>query len=86
MQEFEARLNITFAGQNGDLADPVAYDATDADIKRWASEAIANGSVVGINATAGADFTDFVVDRFPATEAITYNRLMLRPKTPFGGF
>lgn len=84
LADFEARLNVTFAGQNGDLPDPVAFDAPDADVKRWATEAVRNGGIPGIAANVGASFDDFVVDRFPATGDVTHNRLMLRPKTPFG--
>lgn len=73
-----AKLNITYNGQNGDLADPVSFDATDAEIRQWAGEAIGNGSVAGINAVA-ADFGDFVVDRFRDSKSI-----FLRPKVPFG--
>jgi len=83
MNENEARLNITYSGSNGDLADPVFFDASDADVKAWATEAVRNGSVPGIPADAAADFTDFVIDRFSANEEQP-NRLFLRPKTPFG--
>jgi hypothetical protein len=78
-----ARLNVTYNGQNGDLPDPVPYDATEASIKAWATEAVSNGNIPGINPVA-ADFSEFVVDRFPANEGVTFNRLSLRPKTPFG--
>jgi hypothetical protein len=78
-----AHLNITYAGQQGDLPDPMPYDASDADIKRIATEAIHNGDVPGIEADLNADFNDFVVDRFPARDGLP-NRLSLRPKTPFG--
>jgi hypothetical protein len=81
--EAMARLNITYAGQQGDLPDPVPYDATDADIKRMATESVHQGYVPGIDA-AQANFDDFVVDRFPARQDVPYNRLSLRPKTPFG--
>lgn len=80
-----ATLNITWNGQNGDLPDLVNYDAADGDIKQWATEAVRNGGVPGIAADPNANFMDFVVDRFPSTEQIAVNRLMLRPKTPFGG-
>lgn len=83
METHEASLNITVNGMNGDLPDPVAFDAPDADIKEWATEAVGNGSVPGIEAVPGVDFTDFVVDRFSANEERP-NRLMIRPKTPFG--
>lgn len=83
MEANEARLNITFSGENGDLPDPVSFDSTDGDIKEWATEAVRNGDVPGIPAAADADFTDFVVDRFGAKEDQP-NRIFLRPKTPFG--
>lgn len=78
-----ARLNITYNGQQGDLPDPVPYDSTDATLKQMATESVRDGYVPGIDA-ARADFTDFVVDRFPARADVPYNRLSLRPKTPFG--
>jgi len=79
----EARLNITWNGQNGDLADPVPYGASDAQLREWAAEAIATGSVAGIRAER-ANVTGFVVDRFPATDKTPYHRIFLRPETPFG--
>jgi hypothetical protein len=86
MVQFEpnARLNVTINGQNGDLPDPVSYDATDGDIKQIVTEAIHTGYIPGIDADANADLTDFVVDRFPASEDLP-PRLMVRPKVPFGG-
>lgn len=83
MDETQARVNITYAGQNGDLPDPVFFDATDGDIKTWVTEAVTNGSVPGIMA-GDADFTDFVVDRFAANEQREFNLIQVRPKTPFG--
>jgi hypothetical protein len=68
---------------NGDLPDPVNFDATDADIKTWATEAVRNGDVPGIDADPNVDFTDFVVDRFVAKDD-KGNRLFLRPKAAFG--
>lgn len=79
----QARINITHGGHNGDLPDPVSYDATDADIKAWVTEAVRGGSVPGIPAAPNANFADFVVDRFPATGDLP-NRISIRPKTPFG--
>jgi hypothetical protein len=84
MENNEARLNITFGGQNGDLPDPIAFDASDADVKAWAAEAVRNGSIPGIQAAAEADFHDFVVDRFAATEARPFQLVQLRPKTAYG--
>lgn len=83
LQPGEARLNVTYGGENGDLRDPVFYDATEADIKAWATEAVQNGNVPGIAADPNVDFSDFVIDRFEAKEDMP-NRLMIRPKTPFG--
>ena len=84
MEARMARLTITYNGQQGDLADPVAYDSTDGDLRQIATEAIRQGYVQGIDAVADPDFADFMVDRFPAREDILFNRLSLRPKTPFG--
>lgn len=82
--EDQARLNVTYSGSNGDLPDLINKDASDADIRRWATEAVQAGSVPGIPADPNANFNDFVVDRFPANEAVPVARVMLRPKTPFG--
>lgn len=84
MNDTEARVNVTYGGQNGDLVDTVYFQATDGDIRAWASEAVRNGSIPGISPTARANFGDFVVDRFAATQARPYNLIVLRPKTPFG--
>jgi hypothetical protein len=79
-----AKLTITYNGQQGDLPDPVSYDMTDGDLKQVATESVRNGDIPGIDADGTANFTDFVVDRFPAREDVPFNRLSLRPKTPFG--
>jgi hypothetical protein len=83
IEAHEARLNVTYQGENGDLPDPVAFDAADGDVLQWASEAIRTGGVPGIAGVAGVNLTDFVVDRFPAT-GDQPNKLFVRPKTPFG--
>lgn len=83
MPEHMARLTITYKGEQGDLPDPVSFDATDGDLKQVATEAVRAG-IPGIDADPGVDFTDFVVDRFAAKNDVPYNRLSLRPKTPFG--
>ena len=80
----EARVNVTYSGQNGDLSDTVFFEATDGDVRAWVTEAVQNGSIPGIAAATDADFGDFVVDRFAATEDRPYNLIQLRPKTPFG--
>ena len=81
-QNHMARLNITWKGQNADLPDMIDKDATDAEIKTMATEAVAGG-LPGIESDAGANFGDFVVDRFEATAELPA-RVMVRPKTPFG--
>ena len=80
----EARMNITWGGQNGDLVEPVPYNASDIQLKRWAQEAIENGSVPGIRRRGRVYLHDFVVDRFPKNANTPFNRIFLRPKTPFG--
>lgn len=84
IQNNEARVNVTWAGQNGDMLDPVGYDSPPDHIKAWVQEAVRTGSVPGIRADAAASFQDFVVDRFPASAEVPYNRIHVRPKTPFG--
>lgn len=81
----QARLNVTYDRQNGDLPDPITFDASDADVKAWAAEAIRNGGIPGIAASADATLADFKVDRFGPTEARPWNLVALRPKTSFGG-
>lgn len=78
----EAVMNITWAGQNGDLPDPVIFDSTDGDLLQWAAEAV-RGGIPGIGADRNVNLTDFVVERYNAT-AETPNRILIRPKTPFG--
>jgi hypothetical protein len=80
----EAIVNVTWAGNNGDLRDPVSFDATEEEIRTWVTEAVRTGGVANIAADPNANFADFVVDRFAATDETPYNRIFLRPKTPFG--
>lgn len=80
----QATVNITYQGQNGDLPDAVLFDVSDAEVKRMVTEAVRGGDVPGIQAIPGADFNDFVVDRFNATDDQPVNRIFVRPKTPFG--
>jgi hypothetical protein len=79
----EAILNITVNGQNGALPDPVPYDAPDTNIRAWATEAVRNGGVPGIDTDPNVDFRDFVVDRYDARDGLPA-RIAIRPKTPFG--
>lgn len=84
IRENEARVNVTFSGRNGDLPDPVSFDASDADIKAWVTEALRTGSIPGIPVAPDADLHDYMIDRFEATEARPYRLIQGRPKTPFG--
>ncbi len=79
-----ARLNVTWAGANGELPDPVPFDATDNQLKAMATEAIFGGDIPGIPADRTVDLRDFVVDRFAATPEVPHHRVFIRPKTPFG--
>jgi hypothetical protein len=85
IQVTEARVNCTFHGGNGDLPDPVSFDATDADVKAWVTEALRTGGIPGIAADPEADLTDYVIDRFAATDVRPFALIQARPKTPFGG-
>ena len=80
----EAMVNVTWNGQNGDLPDPVSFDSTDGDILQMVTEAVRAGDVPGIPADTTATFTDYVVDRFDATDARPHKLISIRPKTPFG--
>ena len=80
----QARVNITWGGQNGDLPDAVAFDATHADVLQWVTEAVRAGDVPGIVPDPTAHFHDFVVDRFRANGVRPFNLIQVRPKTPFG--
>jgi len=79
-----ALLNITWNGQNGDLKDEVDFDATDAAVVAWATEAVLAGDVDGIAADPNVNFRNFVVQRFTARDDKP-DRIHLRPKVPFGG-
>jgi hypothetical protein len=84
MEANEARVNVTYSGSNGDLPDPVSFDAADEDVKTWIAEALRGGGIPGITVNGAVDLTDFVVDRFAATDVRPYALIQLRPKTPFG--
>ena len=88
MEAHEARVNVTFNGQNFDLPDPVNFTAGDGDVKGWVAEAIRTGSVPGIAAAPNVDLTNYMVDRFDATNPVPgqadFNRIFVRPKTAYG--
>lgn len=80
----EARVNITFAGQNGELPDPVPYDANEEQIRGWVTEALRTGGVPGITRDEAADISNYVVEKFDAVESMPLNRISVRPKTGYG--
>jgi len=84
IENTEARVNVTWKGQNGDLPDTVSRDARDEDVRQWITEATRGGGIPGIEADPTASFEDFVIDRFLANEARPYNLIQVRPKVPFG--
>ena len=79
-----ASLNITYNGQQGNLPDPIAFDASNEDILAMAQEAIRAGGVPGITADPRAVLTDFIVKPYAARDGLP-NRIVIRPSTPFGG-
>lgn len=83
MEAHEARVNVTWNGQNGELPDPVSYDAANGDVLAWAAEAIRGGNIPGIDADGAVNLQDFVVERYNAKDGRD-NQIMVRPKTPFG--
>ena len=85
IRDYEARVNVTWGGQNGDLPDPIAYDLPDDQIKDMVAEAVRNGYVPGLQANAAVDLHDYKVDRFPPNDQRPYNLVQVRPKTAFGG-
>ena len=80
----EAIVNVTWAGNNGDLRDPVSFDASETDIRAWVTEAVRSGGVANITMDVNANFTDYIIDRYAATTETPFNRIFLRPKVPFG--
>lgn len=80
----EAKVNLTWGGQNYDLSDPVPYDISEADLKGMVCEIIRAGGD-GIPADADvAAMADFKVDRHLPTETRPHRLITLRPKTAFG--
>lgn len=84
MEDFEARVNVTYAGANADLPDPVPFDTTDPVVRGLVEEAIRTGSLPGIASDADVSLKDYVVDRFGPNDARNFSLIQLRPKTPFG--
>jgi len=85
MEGYEAKVNITYNGANGDLPDPVMFDAAKGDILQWVTEALQNG-VPGIPSDVNADLAGFVVEKFERNDEVDFNRIVVRPKTEFGAW
>ena len=85
MENTEATVSVTYGGQQGTLPEPVPFDASDDQIRQWAAESLRAG-LSGVDAQdVGIDaLNDFVVDRYAAKDDLP-NRLVVRPKVPFGG-
>jgi len=84
-QDNEARMNVTYDGANGDLPDPVPFDASKDSLRQMATEAIRGGDIPGIPTHDSPDLDGFEVDYFAADEEVDHNRVFIRPKTPYGG-
>ena len=82
--ENEARVNVTYAGQNNELPQPVFFQSSDGDVKTWITEALRAGSIPGLGVHANVDLRDYVVDRYPPTDGRPYNLIQVRPKTAYG--
>lgn len=88
IDQHEARVNITWNGQNFELPDPVHFEAADGDVKQWAAEAIRAG-FAGVAADPNINLQNHVVDRFPkaanpAPGQRDHNLIQIRPKTAYG--
>lgn len=81
----EARVNVTWNRQNGDLPDPVPLDSADGDILGFVTEAVRGGDVPGVNADPNANFQNYMIERIDPSDAYPFNRILVRPKTAFGG-
>lgn len=81
-----AAVSVTWRGETGDLADPMRYDASEAEVLAAATEAIRSGAVRGVRADRMADLADFRVERLPADVASGRQMptLLIRPKTAYG--
>lgn len=80
----EAKVNLTWAGQNYDLTDPVPYDIPEEQLRAALSEVIRAGDD-GIPADQDvAMMANFVVRRYEPTATRPSRLITVRPKTEFG--
>lgn len=81
----QARLEVTYKRQHGELPDPVTFDSSDADIRGWVTEALRTGGIPGIDPDPNADLQDYVIDRFSSVPGVReYHLIQTRPKVEFG--
>ena len=79
--EKTAVLIVALDGELGESPDLIPYDAPEADIITWATEAV-SGGLPGID-PQDVDLTGFKVQRLPAKDGLP-DRVMVRPKTEVG--
>lgn len=77
----QVTLEVTWNGQQGELPEPVPWEATELELKGMAWQALAEGRVRGVAADPSVDLEGFVVDWI---EEDGMRRIAVRPKTPFG--
>jgi len=82
--EDQAKVNVTYAGQNGELPAPVSLASTEEDIRQMVTEALRGGGIPGIPADPDADISGYVVKTFDPTVARPHHLINVRPKTEFG--
>lgn len=77
-------LNITYQGRSADYQLGLDHDASDAEIRRIATEVLRSGGVRGMHVPdlAADALRGYVVDRLRAPGGEP--RIYLRPKVPFG--
>lgn len=85
----QARVNLTYSpngiSRNVDIPEPVSVDLSDDAVLRMLTETVRAGGVPGIPADPDADFSrNFVVERITPSEQYPFNRMLVRPKVPFG--
>lgn len=85
IEPHQARVQVTYNRQHGELPDAVTYDSPDGDIRGWVTEAIRTGGVPGVAADPTANLRDHVIEKFPPVPGVRPHHLIeVRPKTEFG--
>ena len=85
IQPHQARVEVTYKRQHGELPDAVTFDSTDGDIRGWLTEALRTGGIPGIEADPMANLTDYVIEKFDAVPGVRDHKMIqARPKVEFG--